>query len=160
MWHVPRLANRPKDTENTPHSLMSYGYKVQSQPSMSCQSFQMKSEITEGHSQRCFWFWWFRLDSHAWNGWNLRFRGKRFRWWEWWLSQAYIVADLQIGQCQGTLVVVLTWANIHVSALNKGGSGDPSTWSAVSCTAWGQAVSGIYIRDHRSYYLWIVTLLA
>jgi hypothetical protein len=36
----------------------------------------------------------------------------------------------------------------------------PLTWSAVSHTARGQAVSGIYIRDHRSYYLWIVMLLA
>jgi hypothetical protein len=47
--------------------------------------------------------------------------------------------------CQGTLAAVPTRANIHASALNKGGSGDPGVRSAVSCTARGQVVSGIYI---------------
>jgi hypothetical protein len=62
--------------------------------------------------------------------------------------------------CQGTPAAVPTQANIRASTLNKGSSSDPGAWSAVGCTARGQAVSGIYIRDHRSYYLWIVTLLA
>jgi hypothetical protein len=53
--------------------------------------------------------------------------------------------------CQGTPAAVLMWANICMSALNKGSSSDPGMRSAVS---------GIYIRDHRSYYLWIVILLA
>jgi hypothetical protein len=63
-------------------------------------------------------------------------------------------------RCQGTLAAVPKRVNICASALNKGGSSDPGTRSAVGHPVQGQAVSGIYIRDHRSYYLWIVTLLA
>jgi hypothetical protein len=62
--------------------------------------------------------------------------------------------------CQGTPVAVPTRASIRTSALNKGGSGDPGARSAVGRTVRGQVVSGIYTRDHRSYHLWIVTLLA
>jgi hypothetical protein len=62
--------------------------------------------------------------------------------------------------CQGTPAAVLTQANIRASALNKGGSGDPGAQSAVGHTARGQAVSGIYTRNHSRYYLLIVMLLA
>jgi hypothetical protein len=57
-------------------------------------------------------------------------------------------------------VAVLTQVNIHMSALNKGGSSDPSVWSTVGHTAQEQAISDIYIRDHSRQYLLIVTLLA
>jgi hypothetical protein len=50
--------------------------------------------------------------------------------------------------------------NICVSALNKGSSGDPGAWSAVSHTMQDKAVSDIYIRDHRSDYLWNMMILA
>jgi hypothetical protein len=62
--------------------------------------------------------------------------------------------------CQGTPVAVPTRANICASALNKGGSGDPGARSAVGRTVRGQAVTGIYTRNHSRYYLLIVTLLA
>jgi hypothetical protein len=62
--------------------------------------------------------------------------------------------------CQGTPAAVPTRVNIRASALNKGGSGDPGAQSAVGRTARGQAVSGIYTRNHSRYYLLIVTLLA
>jgi hypothetical protein len=62
--------------------------------------------------------------------------------------------------CQGTPAAVPTRANIRVSALNKGGSGDPGAQSAVGRTVRGQVVSGIYTRNHSRYYLLIVTLLA
>jgi hypothetical protein len=55
------------------------------------------------------------------------------------------------GMCQGTPAAVPTRANIRVSVLNKGGSGDPGARSAVGHTVRGQAVSGIYISgttDH------------
>jgi hypothetical protein len=55
---------------------------------------------------------------------------------------------------------VLTRASIHVGALNKGGSGDPGTQSAVGHPAQIQAVSDIYTRDHSRCYLLIVMLLA
>jgi hypothetical protein len=38
-------------------------------------------------------------------------------------------------ECQGTLAAVPMRASIRVSALNKDGSGDPGTQSAVGCTA-------------------------
>jgi hypothetical protein len=46
--------------------------------------------------------------------------------------------------CQRTPAAVPTRVNICVSALNKGGSGDPGAQSAVSCTMQGQAVLDIY----------------
>jgi hypothetical protein len=51
-------------------------------------------------------------------------------------------------------------ANIHAGALNKGGSSDPGTQSAVGHPTRIQAVSDIYTRDYSRCYLLIVTLLA
>jgi hypothetical protein len=53
--------------------------------------------------------------------------------------------------CQVTPAAVPTRVNIHASALNKGGSGDPGMRSAVDCTTRGQVVSGIYTRNHSRY---------
>jgi hypothetical protein len=61
--------------------------------------------------------------------------------------------------CKGTLVAVPTQANICVGTLNKGGSGDPGTQSAVGHPTQIQVVSDIYTRDHSRCYLLIVTLL-
>jgi hypothetical protein len=71
-----------------------------------------------------------------------------------------LLAPRNVCMCQGTPAAVPTRANIRVSTLNKGSSGDPGTRSAVSHTARGQAVSAIYTRNHSRYYLLIVTLLA
>jgi hypothetical protein len=49
------------------------------------------------------------------------------------------------GSCKGTPAAVPTRANICVSTLNKGGSGDPGAQSAVGRPARIQAVSDIYI---------------
>jgi hypothetical protein len=76
------------------------------------------------------------------------------------LVQSYSVYGACKTQCQGTPAAVPMRANICVSALNKGSSGDPGAQSAVSRTMQGQVVSGIYTRNHSRYYLLIVTLLA
>jgi hypothetical protein len=79
------------------------------------------------------------------------------------IRSANSLADSKVERgcwCQGTPAAVPTQVDIRASALNKGGSGDPGARSAVSRTARGQAVSGIYTRNHSRYYLLIVTLLA
>jgi hypothetical protein len=65
------------------------------------------------------------------------------------------------GRCQGTPVVVPTRASIRMSALNKGGSGDPGAWSIIgrARTRTG-GIRYIYTRNHSRYYLLIVMLLA
>jgi hypothetical protein len=56
------------------------------------------------------------------------------------ISTRYMIGVVKIKlnllglNCQGTPAVVLMWASICASALNKGGSGDPGVRSIVSCT--------------------------
>jgi hypothetical protein len=44
-----------------------------------------------------------------------------------------VALSADVAGCQGTPAVVPMRASIRVSALNKGGSGDPGTWSIVGC---------------------------